>query len=59
MFAYNKNYQELQKQPGMTPFNKDSESNSETGSKVKVFTLDFVIKKLIDYGEDQAEARVR
>jgi hypothetical protein len=24
-----------------------------------VFTLDYVFKKLIDYGEDQAEARVR
>jgi hypothetical protein len=24
-----------------------------------VFTLDYIIKKLIDYGEEQAEARVR
>jgi hypothetical protein len=36
----------------------NSDLNSEQ-DKVKVFTLDFVIKKLIDYGEDQAEQRVR
>lgn len=36
----------------------NSDLNSEQDN-VKVFTIDFVIKKLIDYGEDQAEARVR
>jgi hypothetical protein len=55
VFAYNKNYQEGAKGGN---YDKVSDINSEI-DKVKVFTLDFVIKKLIDYGEDQAESRVR
>jgi hypothetical protein len=38
---------------------KMSNSGESDVTKYRVFTLDYVIKKLIDYGEDQAEARVR
>jgi hypothetical protein len=41
-------------------YDKNLQSDDgDSGIKYKVFTLDYVFKKLIDYGEDQAEARVR
>lgn len=41
-------------------FDKQSNSGeSGDGNRYRVFTLDYVFKKLIDYGEDQAEARCR
>ena len=46
--------------PQYNGFEKQQQ-NSEDGdpAKYRVFTLDYIFKKLIDYGEDQAEARVR
>lgn len=59
MFAYNKNYQEYQKMGQYNGFEKISNSGDSDIAKYKVFTLDFVFKKIIDYGEDQAEGRIR
>ena len=33
--------------------------NSDTPGRYKVFTIDYLIKRLLDYGEDQGESRVR
>lgn len=32
---------------------------SEYEERYRVFTLDYIFRKVIDYGEDQAEARIR
>ena len=48
-------------------FSNDKQSNdggtrtSEMGggSKYKVFTLEYVLKRLLDYGEDKGEIRCR
>ncbi len=56
IFAYNKNYQDITKKVSA----KEIESSADPDGRVyKTFTLDLVFKKLIDYGEDQAQARVR
>lgn len=54
MYAYNKNFQDLGTQP-------DEKQNDETESvgRYKVFTFDYMVKHLIDYGEEQSEARIR
>ena len=53
MFAYNKNYQDQPKQMKFNGFDKQSNSgDSDIGSKYKVFTLDYIFKKIIDYSED-------
>jgi hypothetical protein len=57
MFALNKNYQELssespktRKQSNMSLVNTDSEN----GSMYKVYTLDYIFKKIIEYSEDNS-----
>lgn len=46
--------------PNYSGFEKNMMSDDgDSGIRYKVFTLDYIFKKLIDYGEDQAEARVR
>ena len=62
VFAYNKNYQELalfggkQVRPSSSA-SKNINAIVESEQKYKVFTLDFVLKRLLDYGEEKGEAR--
>ena len=64
MFAYNRNYTEVsnsgegdKEQPRTNV--PTSENNESDGNRYKVFTLEYLIKRLLDYGEEQGEARVR
>jgi hypothetical protein len=35
------------------------DKDSDYDDRYRVFTLDYIFRKVIDYGEDQAEARIR
>lgn len=64
MYAYNRNYQELMPAPD-DKASADGAAQANTSValdpsiRYKVFTFDYLIKHLIDYGEDQGESRVR
>ncbi len=56
MFAYNKNYQELTEEE-VTAAKKEVTAKKNTddqkdNNRYKVFTLEFIIKQTLDYGED-------
>jgi hypothetical protein len=61
VFAFNKNYQEITTFGGKggPGYDKISGAGSDLMSKYRVYTLDFIFKKIIDYGEELAEARIR
>ena len=62
VFAYNKNFQELQVAPADETISKNRSEfvdNIESPSRYKVFTFDYLVKRLIDYGEEQGHNRVR
>jgi hypothetical protein len=62
VYAYNKNYQELQVAPADDTTSKNRSEfvdSSDTPSRYKVFTFDYLIKRLLDYGEEQGQSRVR
>jgi hypothetical protein len=35
------------------------DKNSDYEERYRVFTFDYIFRKVIDYGEEQAEARIR
>jgi hypothetical protein len=55
MFVFNKNYQELM---SLSKFQKMVEFHNledyDESNRYRVFTIDFVIKKIIDFSEDKA-----
>ena len=59
MFAYNKNYAEIIPGEENTSPEKDDFGISEIPSKYKVFTMEYIIKQTLDFGEDEGESRVR
>lgn len=62
VYAYNKNFQELQVAPADDTISKNRSEfvdNIDSASRYKVFTFDYLIKRLIDYGEEQGHNRVR
>jgi hypothetical protein len=58
VFAYNKNYAEIVAGEDLTTPRKEGEISQEI-SHYKVFTMDFIIKQTLDFGEDEGESRVR
>jgi hypothetical protein len=67
MFVYNKNYEELMSlrkfQKLMEAALQNSDHDPEAiknaqGARFKVFTVDYVIKKIIDYGEEKVNELV-
>jgi hypothetical protein len=65
MFSFNKNYEELiskrkfQKLLEEANADNDPEAMREaTAARFKVFTFDYVIKKIIDYGEELGKKMV-
>ena len=57
LFMYNKNYEEL-------PFGRNllkpgQSSSSSEEKRYKVFTFNYLFRKLTEYGEDAAEAKAR
>lgn len=60
MFAYNKNYQEIQNSKSFNVFSdRNSNSGGSDNIQYKTFTLDYIFKKLVDFGEDQAVNRIK
>ena len=61
MFAYNRNYQELiiPVEDGSKNSGGKSDFLESDSHRYKVFTFEFLIKKILDYGEDQGHTRVR
>ena len=53
---YNKNFQEIATSRNLIGGSDSSDSGKK---KYRTFTFDFLFKKLIDYSEEQAQARVR
>jgi hypothetical protein len=62
MFVYNRNYEELMSkrkfdklvQAALKSSDNDPDAVSAlSGARFKVFTLDYVIKKVLDYGEEK------
>jgi hypothetical protein len=62
MFVYNKNYEELMSkrkfeklvQAALSSTDNDPDAvKALSGARFKVFTLDYVIKKVLDYGEEK------
>lgn len=55
MYAYNKNFQELQMALADDTTSKNRSEfvdSSDSPSRYKVFTFDYLIKRLLDYGEE-------
>jgi hypothetical protein len=47
VFAYNKNYEEIEENEDSDSFDSEAEDH-----RYKIFTLDFLFKRIIDYCED-------
>ena len=64
MFAYNRNYEELQAPPPPSDDNMSKDASEfiegdTLSNRYKVFPVDYLIKRLLDYGEEQGQSRVR
>lgn len=61
VFSYNKNYQEIpyDETEGKSSESSDSEEVQFRQTHYKVFTFDFLFKKVLEYCEDQANNRIR
>jgi hypothetical protein len=67
MFVYNKNFEELMSkrkfmklmEAAMAQSEQDPEAiKNAQGARFKVFTVDYIIKKIIDYGEEKVDELV-
>lgn len=59
MFAYNKNYEEFNKIPPTMKKGSNTENMDSDFSTNRVFTLEFVIKKFNEYGEENSASSIR
>ena len=67
MFVYNKNFEELMSKRKFMKLMEAAMAQSEhhpediknaQGARFKVFTVDYIIKKIIDYGEEKVNELV-
>lgn len=65
MFAYNKNYEELMSEKKFQKILEAASADNDpeaikaaAGARFKVFTLDYIIKKNIDFGEEMGKQLV-
>lgn len=66
MFVFNKNYEELMSRRKFIKMKRymnepisDNPTPEEERERFKVFTLEFVIKKVIEFSEEKGDKRVR
>ena len=59
MFAYNKNYQDMQPSSDDLAISARKVAENISSQRYKVFTMEHVIRQTLDFGEDEGESRVR
>ena len=59
MFAYNKNYQDMQPPSEDLAISARKDAENISSQRFKVFTMNYLIRQTLDFGEDEGESRVR